>query len=231
MQWLILLALPLCVCRAAGAGETPSAEDLRRMIADSVASRRIQDKLPGEQERRVVRQESRRGYYIETGERPASMPQGAATIMFWIALGVLLVILALTLRDNLRAAPSASKKRALPGDPKDAEKTGERMRIVRLEGDELAEQGDFAAAMHLLLLKSIEEMRRRLGVPMAISLTSREILDRTKLDALAHDSLADIVGRVEISYFGTHAPGAEEYAQCRSSYSTLIRVLGGGVRA
>jgi hypothetical protein len=75
--------------------------------------------------------------------------------------------------------------------------------------------------MHILLLNSVEEMRRRLSTPIAASLTSREILARAGLTPTAGAALADIVGRVEISYFGGHVPGAEEYAACRRSFEKL----------
>ena len=40
---------------------------------------------------------------------------------------------------------------------------------------------------------------------------------------------ADIIGRVEISYFGSHQPDEQDYLDCRRSFEALTRSLGRAV--
>lgn len=101
-----------------------------------------------------------------------------------------------------------------------------RMEKAQIEADELARQGNFAEAMHVLLLQSVSELRSRLNVPIAVSLTSREILRGTAtLTSDGRAFLADIIGRVEVSYFGTHLPDGEEYLACRRNFDALVNIL------
>ncbi len=93
--------------------------------------------------------------------------------------------------------------------------------------DELARQGRFVDAMHLLLLQSLTAIRERLGEPFADSLTSREILRGTRLSEAGKTSLRDIVMRVERSYFGTHPAERVDYEACRTRFDELARALPG----
>ena len=100
-----------------------------------------------------------------------------------------------------------------------------RMEIASAEADDLASAGSFAAAIHVLLLRSVSEMRRRLNTPIAVSLTSREILRNSDLSSEMRDMFATIVGSVEISYFGSHDPNEEDYAECRRNFDALAELL------
>lgn len=110
-----------------------------------------------------------------------------------------------------------------------AEATGdasvERMAVAQMEADELARQGRAAEAMHALLLRSLIEVRRRLNVSFADSLTSREVLDVLSLPDIGKTSLADIIQRVELVYFGDHHADDQDYAACRRSYEQLTRAM------
>lgn len=91
--------------------------------------------------------------------------------------------------------------------------------------DELSGKGYYKEAMHVLLLRAIAEMRERLRVDFASSLTSREILRRSNLPEPGKVSLRDIITRVELSYFGPYAAGAGDYAACRASFERLLGLL------
>ncbi len=157
--------------------------------------------------------------------RPLNIPAEAAQAVLWAAGLAVAVILILTLRDNWRksgqppiAAPAAEEA---PGAP--AIRLGE----AQVEADELARRGEFVQAMHVLLLRSVGEMRRRLATAIAASLTSREILARIGLGPEARGALADIIGRVEVSYFGGYQAGLEEYQACRRSFEAFSASLAG----
>jgi hypothetical protein len=99
------------------------------------------------------------------------------------------------------------------------------METAQTGADDLARRGKFAEAMHALLLQSLSELRRHLHAPLAVSLTSREILHHIDLPPEGHAVFADIVERVEISHFGGRRPEAEDYVACRRSFDALARVL------
>jgi len=91
--------------------------------------------------------------------------------------------------------------------------------------DGLAEDGRFVEAMHILLLHCLDEMKRRLRLDIADSLTSREIVRRARLPEQATTALRGIVTRVESSYFGDHPATRPDYESCRGRYEELVSIL------
>jgi len=106
----------------------------------------------------------------------------------------------------------------LPGDGDPAE-------ISLAQADALAARGFFVEAMHLLLLVSLAEIRRRLRLEFADSLTSREILRRARLPEEVTGALRSIVTRVELSYFGGYPATQPDYDTCRAGFEALSSVL------
>jgi hypothetical protein len=94
-----------------------------------------------------------------------------------------------------------------------------------MEADDLARQGRYSEAMHLLLLKSLNELRRNLGINFAASLTSREILRRVQLSDLGRRALAAIIQSVERIYFGGQEAGQADYSECRQHFDVLRHSL------
>jgi hypothetical protein len=97
--------------------------------------------------------------------------------------------------------------------------------------DDLAAQGRFVEAMHVLLLQGLAAIRAGLDEEFADSLTSREILRRARLSDPGRASLHDIVNRVEWSYFGQYPAALADYEACRASFNTLTQALHGGAPA
>jgi hypothetical protein len=100
-----------------------------------------------------------------------------------------------------------------------------RMTEARLEADDLARQGRYAEAMHLLLLNSLGEMRRQLGISFALSLTSREILRRVQLPDIGRHALTAIIRSVERTYFGGEDADQDAYSDCRIHFENLKQSL------
>jgi hypothetical protein len=98
---------------------------------------------------------------------------------------------------------------------------------VLAAADDLARQGRFVDAMHVLLLQGLADIRRHLDEQFADSLTSREILRSTKLSEAGRGPLRDIITRVEWTYFGKHPAERDDYAACRASFDALARALHG----
>ena len=152
-----------------------------------------------------------------------------ARYLLYASLIVIAIVIILNLRANLWSSSRSQQMERVMQQESAPNLVALRMEKAQVEADEMARQGNFAEAMHILLLQSVGELRRRLNVPIAVSLTSREILHGTA--ALTPDGraiLADIIGRVEISYFGTHLPDREEYQACRRSFDALVDILRGG---
>jgi hypothetical protein len=103
--------------------------------------------------------------------------------------------------------------------------------LTLAQADELAARGFFVEAMHLLLLHSLAEIRRRLRLEFADSLTSREILRRARLPEEVTDTLRSIVTRVELSYFGGYPAAQPDYESCRAGFEALSSVLAQGMPA
>ena len=80
----------------------------------------------------------------------------------------------------------------------------------------------------MLLLQALADMRSRLDVAIADSLTSREILRRAAVSPTAKSALQEIVGAVERAYFGDHPAGEHDYVACRDNFSAFVGALRGG---
>ena len=104
--------------------------------------------------------------------------------------------------------------------------------VVLGAADDLAAEGRFVEAMHVLLLQSLADIRAGLDEQFADSLTSREILrSSTRLSDAGRASLRDIINRVEWTYFGEHPAALPDYQACRASFNALIQALHGSVPA
>ena len=148
----------------------------------------------------------------------------------WLVVIIGALLIAYMLRDSL---PLFDRSRritpAADGVPKVARR--EAMSVAQVEADELARRGRFVEAMHVLLLQSLAEMRRLLGIAMADSLTSREILRRVKLPETGRASLATLIGEVERTHFGEQGADEQDYLACRRQYEILKQSLAAGASA
>lgn len=89
------------------------------------------------------------------------------------------------------------------------------------EIEKLARAGAYAEAIHLMLLRALETLRRRLGASWAKSLTSREITRRSELGATDRSALKVLVGAVEICRFGGQNANEQVYRACLDHYRLL----------
>lgn len=144
--------------------------------------------------------------------------------MLWGAVIVGIVVIVWSLRDSLPVI-SRSRKIIAPEQAPTAMAQSNRMDEAQLEADDLARQGQYGEAMHVLLLKGLNEIRRQLGISFAVSLTSREILRRVQLSDVGRQSLSAIIRSVERTYFGGEDAGQSDYSDCRSNFETLKRSL------
>ncbi len=154
------------------------------------------------------------------------IPGTLAEWILWGALAVGVVFALFALRDVIPGLRRRPKLKAPAGEvlPQTIEAV-ERMEETGDEADALARRGLLAEAMHMLLLRSLAELRQRLGVTLADSLTSREILQRLTLPDVGRQALADLIHRVEFVHFGKRPAGPDDYGACRASYEQLIGAM------
>jgi hypothetical protein len=93
------------------------------------------------------------------------------------------------------------------------------------DADKLAAEGFYAEAIHALLLKSLEEYKKRETRRMRPSHTSRELLTVLPLSSVEDEALRDLVRRVEITYFGPITPTLSDYEKTKTSYGRLIAAI------
>jgi hypothetical protein len=145
--------------------------------------------------------------------------------LFWLILLAIAALAVYALRDALPFGRPRDGWQA--ADENGAQAGAQTPAEAALTAEDLARQGRYAEAMHVLLLRSLAEMRRRMGEAFADSLTSREILRRASLSDEGRGALRDIVIRVEWTYFGEHPASLSDYAACRKSYDGFIAALNG----
>lgn len=166
----------------------------------------------------------------EPEPRPVTLRLPAEVL--WVVVVIALGVLLYAFRDllpglaRLRQGGAWSDAAAMP-DGSD----GRSPTAVMGAADDLAAQGRFVEAMHVLLLQGLSDIRERLAEQFADSLTSREILRRAQLSAEGRTSLQDIIHRVEWTYFGEHPAALVDYQACRASFDALARALHGSAAA
>jgi hypothetical protein len=154
-------------------------------------------------------------------------------ILFWTLLivgGLLLLFFLVTalpsLQERLKRRAAEQAPSSVGPIATDADR--ERLDLALGEADRLARQGAFGEALHLLLLYCLNEMRRRFGLGLPPSLTSREILGLSVLPEIRRMGLSVIVSAVEVSHFGGRPVDEATYRSCRERCEDVVL---GGVQA
>jgi len=92
-------------------------------------------------------------------------------------------------------------------------------RALLAEAEALAAQGRYAEAARLLLLRSVEDISRRLPQFLKPSLTARDIAAADELPGAARPAFDAIARVVEVSAFGSRAVNEAAWAECRAAYA------------
>jgi hypothetical protein len=145
----------------------------------------------------------------------------------WLIAAIGLALLLYMLRDMLPALGFAWHGDLTAEEEGSGGTVARPLEQVLAAADDLAREGRFVDAMHVLLLQGLADIRRHLGEQFADSLTSREILRSTKLSEAGRGPLRDIITRVEWTYFGKHPAEREDYLACRASFDALAHALHG----
>ena len=100
------------------------------------------------------------------------------------------------------------------------------VRSLLEDADRLAREGDYAAAVHVILFRSIEDIQQRRPHSVRESFTSREIAGLDILPTLARREFSNIAATVERSRFAGKNIDAALFAQCRASYVSFADAEG-----
>jgi hypothetical protein len=124
--------------------------------------------------------------------------------------------------EGRRAARSGRAGRAQAPDAK----TPSVRRALRLgpltDVEDLARQGRFGEAIHLLLLHLFAALQRRPATAPAPAHTGREVLARTRLAPQARDALGVLVAAAETVHFGGRDASREDYDACLAHYRRFL---------
>jgi len=142
-------------------------------------------------------------------------------VLFWgvVALAVLGIIYLIAREVGWLewAGKSAKAKARVEAWRPDAEQAA----ALLADADALAAEGRFAEAVHVLLLRSIEDMQRFRPGSVRPAATSRDLARLPVLPGGARPLFAAMASRVEISLFGARPVDADAYAASRADYEAF----------
>lgn len=207
------MVLVLCLLQTLAG--SPSPPEVRAAVDDVLSEGNYQRAIPERDG------EAAGGKLTVRPPRRSRAPSGLASIanvVLWVlsiaVAGILLVWLVKELvldRDAIGADDGPAPPASAPPDE---------AVIARPLGDAelFAGEGRYAEAIHVLLLRTLDELRRRSPTAIPRALTSREILARVPLHERARRELGGLVTAVELTHFGGEVPSEAEYRLCRDHF-------------
>ena len=155
------------------------------------------------------------------------------SVLMWVVLGSLLFALlwmvATRLREERWRLPR--RRRVIQLAAENAEPEPDwwpdtaRARALLREADALAVDGRYAEAVHLLLLRGVEDIAKRCPALSRPALTSRDLAAADAIPPVPRKLFAAIARLVERSLFGGRALGAAEWGEARSAYANFALPL------
>ena len=147
-----------------------------------------------------------------------SVPAAVINILLWGMLAAFVLAVLFLLARELGALDWTRRKaRAAPAQPQ-YQPDAQVAQALLADADALAAQGRFAEAVHVLLLRSVEDMRRWRPRAVEPSLTSRDLSDLEVLPPPARVAFSAMARLVETSLFGGRPIGEEAFKQSRKAY-------------
>lgn len=203
-----------------------------------VASSKLQSRLPGFDDAAPVEHASgaaRRNRPVTTTPlHNNAVAQRMSNYLIWlIALAVCGAIARLLIREaratpradivvdqRTTTRPTVTTTAALPSTVSDTAVT----MAPLVDATTIAAQGNFALAIHTLLLRTLAALAHASAVPIRDAMTSREILANVTLPTRAAAALAELITVVERTHFGNAVPTEADFVACRAQYETFRRI-------
>lgn len=222
LVFALALGAPLALAQAAEPESAP--QTFEELHAAYLADDELQHERPGPAVIEPVQREPRSGWQVAIGNFFADIFDAIGPLLGYVGLGILALLIGWLLWFMFGEALSArfgrsgkQTEQVEDSTIEDVRPDAQTARSWLEEADELARQGRFAEAVHLLLFRSIEDIQTRKGaVPR--SLTAREIGGLGDLPERARSALDPIIRVVERSFFGGRDVDADGWKTARSSY-------------
>lgn len=139
--------------------------------------------------------------------------------LFWAVLFAgSAVLLALIVREIIRRYRLSEKIANVPTVGSDWRPAPRAARLLLQDADALAAQGRFTEAVHLLLLRSIQDIDERTLNLLRPALTSREIGALDQMPRAARPAFAHMAEVVERALFGRKNADESDFVRCREAY-------------
>jgi hypothetical protein len=208
VRWIVLA---VAVALAGVASAAPAGDQKVRDAVSSVYDwAGYQRELPGEQE----------------PPKPPPPPHpwqiDLGPFVNYLLIGLVVVVLVIVVL-RLMSGEWTLRHRVEPPAPEQTPGTARREQLrERLQSaDREAVTGDWASAIHILLLTSIDLLRRRVGQDVPDAMTSRELVGEARLPVESREDFAALVAAAELCHFGGRAADQSLYERCRIHYEQL----------
>lgn len=222
-------ALCLVGLLAAAAQPGDPREAARAVLARGRYQTELPDAAPGQPRAAEPVREDGRG--SARGEPRASrggraafptIPLPPAALLWAVLAGLIVTALVWAVRQAVvsRRGADANPASAPEAEPR---RLSRALRIGPLtDVEDLARQGRFGEAIHLLLLHLFAALQRRPTTAPAPAHTAREVLARTRLAAEARSALGVLVSAAERIHFGGREAVREDYENCLGHYRRFL---------
>ncbi|MBU1378494.1 MAG: hypothetical protein KKE02_21230 [Alphaproteobacteria bacterium] len=149
--------------------------------------------------------------------------QAIGPVLKYVFWGGLILGAALILYFIVRELAPASwfKRKRAEVAVTDWRPEAETARALLEDADGLAAAGRFEEAIHLLLFRSIDDLRGRRPGAVKPALTSRDIAGLETLPAAPRDAFARLARAVELTFFGGRPADAEAFGAARKDYEAF----------
>lgn len=144
----------------------------------------------------------------------------ALKYVFWGGLIIGLALIAYFILREFVPETWFRKRRAAQAQP-DWRPQPEQARALLDDADGLAAAGQFEAAIHLLLFRSIDDLVARRPGAVRPALTSRDIAGLEVLPGEARAAFARLAQAVERTFFGGRPASADEFGRARQDYEAF----------
>lgn len=217
-----LLLTMLVTLGTATSQETQDQADFETIHLELVESNDLQFNRPEDAEAPPPEDEAGSNYRSPLGGALNALGP-LAQVLFWslivFLVATLLIFMGRSALSARRDAAENEKRVKQTSTAPSGRPTATLARARLEEADKLAEQGQFAEAVHKLLFRSIEDLEAERKVGFAQSLTAREIGAMDGVSDTAQDALKPINALVEKGIFGAKPLSEDDYAKAREAYS------------
>jgi hypothetical protein len=210
-RWIVLA---VAVALSGAAAAAPAGDDrVRAEIPRVYDWAGYQRELPGERREPPKPPPGRR---LDLGFDVGPL---ADTVLIGLALVVLAIVVLRLMSGEWRWLPRIVEPPAPEQTPASAQRQQLRARLGSADREAVA--GDWSSAIHILLLTSIDLLRRRVGQAVPDAMTSRELAAEARLPAETRADFVALVAAAELCHFGGRAADRTLYERCRGHYERL----------